>query len=135
MQLVQKNGRPFFHLTHTLSSVFLDQSTFEGEFADKPNHMTESDWAKDCASWDIAREDQIKKSKKKHCEATDANRESAKLLMEVELPFLCEDVFDIENYHGKYMHAGTKFKPWLTTNENGEEVTMQVLEVTLASVK
>ena len=55
--------------------------------------------------------------------------------MEVELPFLCEDVFDIENYHGKYMHAGTKFKPWLTTNENGEEVTMQVLEVTLASVK
>ena len=55
--------------------------------------------------------------------------------MEVELPFLCEDVFDIENYHGKYMHAGTKFKPWLTTDENGEEVTMQVLEVTLASVK
>ena len=135
MQLVEKNGAQFFVLTHTLSSVFLDQNTFEDEFSDKPTYLTDTQWGKDCASWAIAREDEIKKMKKRHCDAIDAKKEFAKLRMEVELPFLCEDIFDIENYHGKYTHAGTKFKPWVTTDETGEEVTMQVLEITLASVK
>ena len=35
-----------------------------------------------------------------------------------------------------YTCAGTYFnKPWVKTDETGEEVTMQVLEVMLASVK
>ena len=55
--------------------------------------------------------------------------------MKIELPFLCEGIFYIENCHGKYTHAGTVFKPWITTDETGEEVMMQTLEVTLASVK
>ena len=82
----------------------------------------------------MAREDVIRKMKKNHCDETDAKRKVIKLRMDVELPFICEDIFDIENYHGTYTHAGTTFKPWLTTDETGEEVMTQTLEVTLTSV-
>ena len=134
MRIVQKKGKQVFELIHTLSTVLLDQRTFEETYSGRPITISERDWLKDFSSCSMAREEAIKKLTKKHCHAKDSKKEFARLKMEIELPFLCEDIFDIENYHGTYTHAGTKFKTWKTTDEEGEEVMMQVLVVTLASV-
>ena len=75
MQLVEKNGVQFFHLTHTFASIFLDQAVFEDELPNKSDHLTGNQWSKDLASWTMAREDMIRKLKKNHCEIMDAKRE------------------------------------------------------------
>ena len=134
MRIVTKKGKQAFELTHTLSPVLLDQRTFEELYSERPMGNDERDWLKDFASCTMAREVAIKKIASKHCHATDSKKEFPKLKMDIELPFFCEDIFDIENYHGTYTHAGTKFKTWKTTDEEGEEIMMQVLEVTLVSI-
>lgn len=134
MRLVTKKGKQVFELTNTLSTVLLDQRTFEETYSERPITVDEREWFKDFASCTMARSHAIKKLTNKHCHTTDVKKDFAKLRMEIVLPFFCEDIFSMENYHGSYTHAGTKFKTWTTTDEDAEEVMMQVLEITLASV-
>ena len=52
-------------------------------------------------------------------------KEFAKLMMEADFLFICEGIFDIENYCRMFtQHAGTKFKPLVTTDETGDQGIM-----------
>ena len=53
------------------------------------------------------------------------------MVMKVQLPFLCEDIFDTNDYHGEYENAGKKFRIFNTVDEDQEIVTMHILIVTL----
>ena len=69
---------------------------FEDKLPDKPDYLTDHQWSKDLASWAIAREDVVMKLKKNHYDTMDTKRELIKLRMEIELPFVCEDIFMVK---------------------------------------
>ena len=53
------------------------------------------------------------------------------MVMRVLFSFLCEDIFDINDYHGEYDTAGKKLRIFNTVDEDQEIVTTHVLIVTL----
>ena len=88
---------------------------------------------KDIASVSLARSDHIKSLKDKFSDSTDVKNEFSMLRMKVELPFICEDIFDVEDYHGRYKNSGHSFKTWTTLDDMENEVKVNCLSVVLAA--
>ena len=142
MELEIKGGKQYFILKHTLSPAFIDQDAFEAslvegkeEEAAEHGGIDETAFLKDLASHSLARSDHINQLKKEYAESTDVLKEYSKMKMKLELPFICEDIFDVEEYHGRYENTGHHFKTWMTLDDVGNEVRVDTLTVTLASRK
>ena len=149
MQLeTTKGGKQYFLLKYTLSPAFLDQEAFEpsllptnetGDDEDNENEVDEDQFTpellKDMASVSLARLDHIKTLKEKYSESTDVKNEFSMLKMKVELPFICKDIFDVEDYHGKYKNTGHNFKTWTTLVDTDNEVKVNCLSIVLAAKK
>ena len=87
------------------------------------------------ASVSLTRSDHMKSLKEKYSETTDVKNEFSMLKMKVELPFICEDIFDVEDYHGKYKNTGHNFKTWTTLVDTDNEVKVNCLSIVLAAKK
>ena len=74
------------------------------------------------ASVSLTRSDHMKSLKEKYSETTDVKNEFSMLKMKIELPFLCEVIFDVEDYHGKYKNTGHQFKMWTMLDDMDNEV-------------
>ena len=151
MQLELKGGKHFFVLKHTLSPAFIDQEAFEASLLEdqvSSNQNEEDDdvenldgleptpeFLKDMASVSLARSDHIKDLKDNFSESTDIRKEFSMLKMRLELPFFCEDIFDVEEYHGRYNNTGHSFKTWTTLDDMDNKVQVNCLSIILAAKK
>ena len=51
--------------------------------------------------------------------------------MKLDLPFICEDIFDIEDYYGRDKNSGHHFKTCMTLDNVGSEIRVDTLTVAL----
>ena len=80
-----------------------------------------------------ARENCINAVKHKYSDAHDIEEKFCNMVMEVQLPFHCEDIFSLDDYQGNYPNTESKFCLFPTEDEDGEIVTAHVLIITLVT--
>ena len=53
----------------------------------------------------------------------------------IELPMICEDIFNIHGYHGNYPNCSQIFRVLPTEDENGNPTELLILILTLVGVQ
>ena len=129
LELEVKKDSPhqFLIMKHRVSDIFLQQEAFE--------HFIDDcvDGVKDAASMSQARENCINAVKHKYSDAHDIEEKFCNMVMEVQLPFHCEDIFSLDDYQGNYPNTESKFRQFPAEDDDGEIVTAHVLIITLVT--
>ena len=94
-----KNGGTavqYLRVNHRLTSAFVDMENFDLQIGDFVSHI------KDASIMSKSRKAAIKNLRMKFAEKYDLEKRYVNMVMDVELPFVCEDIFDLKSYHGQY---------------------------------
>ena len=136
LELQTKGGRQALIIKHTVSPVFLDADVFKANLGlSDENAVVCNSLNIDASAQLVARSDYIEDLKRKYSEPSDLRNLKAYLTMRVPLPFICDDIFDLDDFKEPYKNTGFEFRTWSTTDDQDEEVICQVLQVTLRDRK
>ena len=137
MELKVRGGNQLFCLHHRISNVFLDQNHFDHSIGElqMDNGQATIEAEKDSAALSLARAATIRDLKKKYTDKTDLDKNYIHMHTEIELPMLCEDIFTTHGYQGDYPNCCQIYRVIPTEDENGDDMDMHILIVTLVGVR
>jgi hypothetical protein len=137
MQLKIRGGTQFFCLHHRVSDVFLDQTNFDDMIGELniDNGQATLEAEKDSSALSLARAATVRKLKKTFTHKTDLDKKFVHMHAEIELPMICEDIFNIHGYRGNYPNCSQIFRVLPTEDENGDPTEMLILILTLVGVQ
>ena len=112
-------------IRYRVGACFFHEEAFDTFITDVVQNV------RDASSMSLARHNKIKALKQKYSDKYDIANRHCQMEMRVQLPFLCEDIFSTDDYHGKYENAGSSFRIFNSEDDEQEIVTTHVLIVTL----
>lgn len=114
-------------IKYRVGASFFDEEAFDTFISDFVENI------KDASAMSRARHNRIQQLREKFSDDYDITNKYCNMMMQIKLPFLCEDIFNIHDYHGQYKNTGKTFRIFNTEDEDHDIVTAHVLIVSLVS--
>ena len=129
LHLEESDETQFLVIKYRVGGAFFDEEALNGFIKDFVEEI------KDASSMSQARHNKIQSLKKKHSDKINVENKFCNMTVQIKLPFFCEDIFDIRDYHGQYENTGKTFRIFNTEDEKGEIVSAHVLITTMVAEK
>ena len=125
LKIDKADASQYLRITFRLTSAFLDMMNFDEQITDMSVHV------KDASLMSNARKAKIQELKRLYAEKYDLEKKFTNMTMDIPLPFVCEDIFNLKDYQGSHPNTMNSIRSFNTRDDEGFTTTVLTLIVTL----